>query len=270
MTETSIRSAGRAPLRRARAAGAVLALLVVLAPGCGRNRVADLLVPTGIRPRPAIGSGAISVRLFYDPVRYPDLTLPPFPPTTVKLQLAGIALDSTTLDGSTNVVTFDSLQAGSYLMTSSAFLFFSASLGPIAVTDQLVDAGDDTLTLNPAKVRSTVHLVGDFNGFPSDFPDSISMEQNSVGVWTYPNIDYPAQTIQPGTYRLRFVTDFSYDNPTDYGGSEAVTYTVPVLNATTRLVSGPGTDLKIRVVTTGPYRFTLDERRQTFSVEPIP
>jgi len=247
----------------------VLGLLLLQVTGCNVNRVSELLVPTGLRPRPEVGTGAITAQLDFDPVQFPDLVAPPFPPALVRLFRDGVVMDSVRLDGSTRVVRFDSLFAGTYVMTSSAYLFFSSSLGPIPVVDQLVDAGNDTLLVRPGGIASTVHLAADFNGFPQDFPDSIALVQNRLGVWSYPNLDYPAQTIPPGTYRIRFVTDFSFDNPTDYGGSEAVTYTAPVRDAPTSLVAGPGTNLLIRIETGGPYGFTLDERRQTFSVEPI-
>lgn len=246
-----------------------LGLALVLMAGCNLNRISDLLVPTGLRPRPEVGTGGITAQLDFDPAQFPDLAAPPYPPTLVRLYLDGSPVDSLMLDGSTRMVRFDALFGGTYAITSSAYLFFPSTLGPIPVVDRLVDAGNDTLQVNPSRIVSTVHLAADFNGFPPDFPDSIAMVQNRLGLWSYPNLDYPAQTIAPGTYRLRFVTDFSFDNPTDYGGSETVTLTPPVRDAPTSLVSGSGTNLKIRIDTGGQYSFTLDERRQTFSVEPL-
>ena len=66
----------------------LLALLGTTA-ACERNQLTPLLVPTGVRPRPETGTGAIVGRVVYDPAQSPDLGDPPYPLTIVFLYEAG-------------------------------------------------------------------------------------------------------------------------------------------------------------------------------------
>jgi hypothetical protein len=257
--------------RLAAAPGAVLVaglFAVLLTVACDRNAKTPHLVPTGIRPPPEVGTGSIVGLVRHDPLNAPDLDRPPFPPTVVELLQDGALLAADTLSSTGRWFEFSRLRPGHYTVRAVARVFLPATVADVLVASAPVDAGDLILTIDPLQVASTIHLLGDFNGFPEDFPDSIGMVQNTLGVWTHPNLDYPAQVLAPGTYRLRFVTDFFVDD-SDYGGDPSVVWDAPVADAPTRREAGPGTNLAIRITAAGPYQFTLDERRQTFSVQPL-
>lgn len=265
------------------AAGALLAALA-LASGCDSNSGSPFLIPTGIQKKPPIGPAALTGRVVFDPSQAPDLNTPPFPLTIVELWSDTVLVARDTLDPSTDRFEFTGLHPGSYTVFASAHFFRRSSLPPVRVVSGSVDVGDVNLLINPAGSSNDIHVVGDFNGFtfiPFSPDDSCGMEQKSAGLWYGPNlvevdvggtIEQPdtALTLPAGTWQFRFVTDYDLDNPTDWGGDESQVIDVPVAYAPIRIVSGAGTNLTLRLPSIGRYRFEVDERRRTFSVERLP
>jgi hypothetical protein len=127
-----------------------------------------------------------------------------------------------------------------------------------------VDVGTLTLDFDVNELASDMHVAGDFNNFT--IADTTRMALVAPIVWQYT----PSHPIAAGTYNMKFVTDGSFDNPTDYGGDEGQTIPVPVVHSPTSLVSGFGTAIRLQFPAAAVYRFTLDERRKTFSIETVP
>ncbi len=214
-------------------------------------------------------TGGISGTVSFDDASYPDLATPPYPIATVDLYQGTFKLATAVTNAGDRGFGFGGLAAGSYTLHVTSHLFSAADAGPVTVATDNVDVGTVNLTLDPNRVSSQINLLGNFNGFPgAPFPDSTQMEQTALGVWTYPATGFAAQQIPAGIQNFKFVTDGAYDNPTDWGGDESVTLTVPLTNQPTSLVSGTGTAIHANFPATGAYVFTLDERRGTFSVQP--
>jgi hypothetical protein len=114
-------------------------------------------------------------------------------------------------------------------------------------------------------VSNIINVAGDFNGFSKDSVEW-EMGQTSLGVWSVTS----PHPINPGVSNMKFVTDQNFDVPPDWGGDESVTIPVPATNAATRKVTGSGTAIKLDFTAGGTYTFTLDERRQVFSIQPGP
>lgn len=255
---------------------ALLALSTALAlgAGCGRNDAVTALAPTGIRPAPATWPGSLTGLVVFDPTNTPDLSSPPFPPTRVELFRDGsiVAVDS--LAPSSRNYGFGEIPPGSYSIVVRSSAFFANSRGGLTVREYALDAGNVTLTLNPSVFSNGVDIIGSMPGFGTNQfgMGTTSLDQNVLGVWTYPNDLFPPASIAAGVYRLKFVTDMSSTNTNliGWGGSAAETLSVPITGRRAVRGSGPATDLRVRFPVTGPYAFTLDERRQTFSIASIP
>lgn len=208
-------------------------------------------------------AGSISGELEFEPTLFPDLANPPWPPVRVVLLQGGIEMDEVTTTRTDKTFSFGNLPAGDYRVRADARLYAPDS-ADATVSAGNVDVGTLTLNADFNELASDMHVAGDFNNFT--IADTTRMAFTAQLVWQYT----PSHPIAAGTYNMKFVTDASFDNPTDYGGDESVTITVPVVNSPTGLVSGFGTAIKLQFTAAGNYRFTLDERRQTFSVESVP
>jgi hypothetical protein len=251
---------------------------------CEPNRASSVLIPTGIRPRPDVGEGVVVGRLVFDPLQAPDLDSPPYPLSVVELWSGGAAIATDTLAPMTRDFEFRGLYPGEYTVVASARFFRRTSLPPVRVVSAEVNVGELVLPILPAASSVDIHLVGEFNGFtfiPFAPDDSVGLEQIRSGLWYGPNL-YPvdtgsgeedpdtALTLPAGLHHFRFITDFAEDNPTDYGGDPSQTIAAPAAFVPIRLVSGPGTNLSVQLPVTGRYRFFLDERRLTFTIEQVP
>jgi hypothetical protein len=267
-----------------RVAGTAAILAIALLASCDRNSRQPFLTPTGITQRPDVGPATLTGRVVFDPTQAPDLTSPPFPRTVVELWVDTLLAARDTLDPATDRFEFAGLYPGDYRVVANAHFFLASSLPPVRVLSGVVDVGDVILPINGLASSNDIHLVGDFNGFffiPFSPDDSCGFEQKTAGLWYGPNlqpvdlggtIEDPdtALTLPAGTWKFRFVTDYDIDNPTDYGGDQTQTIDVPVDFSPMKVVSGTGTHLTLRLPVTGRYRFFVDERRLTFSVERLP
>ncbi len=275
---------------------ALVAFAALAAGGCSRNEPGTLLAPTGYRPAPAQWSGRLVGKLFYDPINTPDLATAPYPPTRVELwrfqpDTLMVAVDS--LTNTTTWFDFEHLSPSvDYRVKVFSAMFYEADVNGIKVNENRVDAGNLTLRVNPNATAAGMEIIGTMPGFRlADldygmwFPlDSTRAGAPALGVWEFP---YPnplpanpneedlaywgfaqRHKITAGTYHFKFVTDFP-DDPNNLGGwgnPLGGTLTAPVTNHPAVRATGPATDIVMTFPTTGVYRFTLDERRQTFSV----
>lgn len=257
---------------------AVLALGATLAAGCGGNGPGTLLTPTGIRPAPGSWPGSLTGSILFDPVNTPDLASAPFPPTRVELYQDATLVAVDSLDAGSPDYRFTGVAPGLYSVVARSSAFFAASRGNLPVRDSQLDAGNLTLTLNSGSFSNYIEVIGTMPGFDAGQLGlgTTSLDQNTIGLWTFPNLlmpdIYPYPVIPAGTYRLKFVNDFSSTdaNRIGWGGDPSDTLTAPVTQHRVFRGSGPATDLVVRFPATASYAFTLDERRQTFSVAPMP
>jgi len=261
-------------LLRLLAALVAVPALLAIAGGCGTNVPGTLMAPTGIRPAPETWPGSLTGAVFFDPTNTPDLAAPPFPPTRVELFFGGnlVAVDS--LEPHSRNYLFTGLAAGSYAIVVRSSAFNANSRGSLPVRDGQLDAGNTVLTLNPSSFSNSVDVMGSMPGFGTDQfgMGTTSLDQNVLGVWTYPNSLLPPTEIAAGTYRLKFVTDMSStdNNLIGWGGSATDTLDAPLTDVLASRGSGPSTDLVVRFPASGTYAFTLDERRQRFSIALAP
>jgi len=258
----------------------VFALLLVVGgsiaslAGCGRNEAGSVLAPTGVRPAPAEWLGSVTGLIFFDPLNTPDLAAPPYPPTRVELFMGGVLTAVDSLEPGSRSFYFPHVAPGDYSIVVRSRVFFSRSRGGIIVRERALDIGNVTLTLNPLALENAVYVAGAIPGLGTDqipFATGI-LEGSGFGIWTYPNLFWDPVVIPAGTYRFKFVTDESSTdaNLIGWGGNSADTLVVPVTSQPAFKGSGPATDLVVRFPDTGTYAFTLDERRQRFSIELVP
>ena len=263
------------PLRPAHLLAAAALLALALA-GCDRNQPGTALAPTGIRPAPARWPGGVTGVVHFDPLNTPDLASPPFPPTRIELwrDTLRIAVDS--IGGATNTFKFTNVVNGVYSVVVRSSAFYANSIGGVQVLNQPRDAGDVTLTINYAAFANGMELLGTIPGFretdQSEYLfglDVGELSTSALGLWTYPSADYPdGQAIPAGTYRFKFATEWPLTSGvwTGWGNALGDTITVPATNHPSLLASGAANDIVMKFPQTGVYGFTVDERRQTFSV----
>lgn len=257
---------------RLRALLALALLLPAALAGCGRNKASHLLVPTGIQPAPPDSAGVLFGFTRHDSLVYAGLEGSPFPPCVITLSKDGTALAADTTTGLDREFRFSQLPAGTYLLTAQSHAFAGAAAVVLTDGRAIRDAGDLYLPARPESLNALTSVVGRMPGFAiADMRARRSwMVQNPAGLNTYPNLTFPPTSIAAGTYRFKFVTDFSSTATRliGWGGDSTVVYTAPVTNARVRYASGPAEDLKVTFPTSGVWAFTLDERRLTFSIAP--
>ncbi len=258
-----------------RLAAIALAALLWAVAGCGRNAPSSLLVPTGIRPAPAVPTGGLFGFIAYDTVTYVGLGTPPYPPTTVYLFRGATAVDTVATGGSSRRFGFANLMPGDYSIVVRSHAFRPGAFGLFRVVNGSRDAGDLALTPNTTdSLASTVYVIGDMPGYSVDEINTFSTYCDGavVGVWTFPNVLFTPVEITAGTHRVKFVTDASSTtgNLIGWGGDATAPLNVPVTNEPARFGAGPSTDIVATFPTTGVYAFTFDERRLTFSIVPAP
>lgn len=255
-----------------------LALLVMLAfTGCGRNTSGHLLVPTGIRPAPAVPTGALTGVVVFDSLAYPGLGTPPFPPARVQVTRNGAVVAETITTASSNTFTVPRLVPGDYGVVVRSHAFSPRAFGPFRVVDRTRDAGDLPLSANTADSLATnVFVIGTLPGYSTDELATFTTlcVGTSAGRWelndTLNIYAAPLPIVPAGTYRLKFVTDASSTpgHLIGWGGDPNRTLDAPFVNAPARFGTSDSSDLVVRFPTTGRYHFIFDERRLTLSIRP--
>jgi hypothetical protein len=262
-TTSGIRSRSRAARR---AAVALAAGLTLLAAACGRDATRNPITPTGIRPPLLEGTGVLSGYVIYDPVNFPDLATPPYPPTIVTLLEGATTVAVDTLADTTRFFAFHDLLPGAYTVRADARLLTTGTAGPTEIYEDARDAGDVRLNADPSEGAVDLWLVGSFDG--ESFADSCKFLQSALGRWLGPDFDADsALTLAAGTYAIRF---FALGNDVlEYGIPAASTVDVPVTGLRLEVLGTSANGLRLRFPQTGRYRFFLDERRQTLGVESL-
>lgn len=259
---------------RARFPLLALSALLALA-GCGKNTTSQLLVPTGIRPAPAVPTGALTGVIVFDTTAYPGLGQPPFPPVRVQMTQGGTVVAETLTTPSSPSFTFTRLKRGDYGVVVRSHAFSPHAYGPYRVVDRMRDAGDLALTANTAdSLASNVFVIGTMPGYTTDELATFTTLciGTSAGLWRLDN-DFnlyasPMPTIAAGTYRLKFVTDASSTpgNLIGWGGDGAQTLEAPFTNAPARFGTTAASDLVVHFATTDTFAFVFDERRLSISI----
>ncbi len=259
---------------RARSLWLTLPLLVALV-GCGRNEKGQVLVPTGIRPAPAVPTGGLTGVVVFDTTAYPGLDRAPFPPVRVQMTQGGLVVAETLTTPGSPAFTFARLKPGDYGLVARSHAFSPRAYGPFRVVDRTRDAGDLKLIANTAdSLASNVFVIGTMPGYSPDelLTFTTLCIGTSAGLWRLDN-DYnlyasPMPTIAAGTYRLKFVTDASstIGNLIGWGGDGSQTLSAPFTDAPARFGTTPATDLVVHFATTDTFAFVFDERRLSISI----
>ncbi len=204
--------------------------------------------------------GGIRATLAFDPFTLP-ITAPPYPPVTAKLYWGAERLDSLLLSTGSDLLDLTDLDQAGYRLVLTSPLYTTVEL-PVTVGTGAVDLGTLNLTADFNLLASSIHVAGDFNAWSvSALPAEIGGELAWSVTTTTP--------IPAGVHDLKFARYGSFVDPA-YGGDPGTTLDVPVVNQPTRLVTGGGSAtsaIRVNFPATANYTFTLDERRQVFSIQ---
>lgn len=207
--------------------------------------------------------GGVQATLAYDPSTLP-ITTAPYPPTTAKLYWGTELLDSLLVPTSGNTLDFPDLDQATYRLTLSSPLYPTVDL-PVTVGSSVTDLGTLNMVFDFYLLASTINLAGDFNGWSAS---ALSADLNGDLAW----VATTTTPITAGVHDFKFARYGGFvDQP--YGGDPLTTLGIPVTNQPTSLVASGGTSanaIRVDFPATGNYTFTLDERRQVFSVTAAP
>jgi len=227
------------------------------------NVTADHTVEASFVYNTATLPGGIHATLAYDPSTLPIATAP-YPPTTAKLYWGTARLDSLLIPTSGNSLDLSDLDQATYRLTLSSPLYPTVDL-PVTVGSGVTDLGTLNMVFDFNLLASTVNVAGDFNGWSAS---ALPTDLNGDLAWTVTT----STPITAGVHDFKFARYGGFVDPA-YGGDPGTTLTVPFANQPTRLVSGGGTStnaIRASFPATGNYTFTLDERRQVFSIVAAP
>lgn len=206
--------------------------------------------------------GGIHAVLAFDPFTLP-ITTPPYPPVTARLFWGSERLDSLALSTATDVLGLGDLDQASYRLVLSSPLYTTVEV-PVTVGTGVVDLGTLNMTADFNLLASAVNVAGDFNGWSAS---ALSAEMGGDLVWSVTT----TTPIAAGVHDFKFARYGSFVDRA-YGGDPGATLTAPVANQPTWLVTGGGSAtnaIRVDFPATANYTFTLDERRQVFSVQAV-
>ncbi len=195
-------------------------------------------------------------------VSFAGLSTGPYPQATVDLYqgTATTPLATVKSHATTRVFSFQTLPNGTYKVEISSPCFVKETRSGVTVAGANVDLGSVTLAAGTSAFTK-IQIVGEFTSW--DAGEAPQMVQAPPCVWT---ATVPITADMIGTPKFfKFLTNGVFDNPKDYGGDENTLLTLPG-TFSIRPVSGQGTALKVQFPGPGTYVFTLDERRQQFTV----
>ena len=219
--------------------GAAVAALI----GCGKNLPTSVLVPTGYRP--GTPPGAISGTVAFDPVRRAENA--PYPRVVAELHTFRVG-------GRGQADSIGAHRAPRSRRHDDRFRVHGRDAGdphpPVPHRARLRRrrprpdhrrAGSGAPQPHRASGRGeslalATYVVGTMPGFSIDdafMNATTAMVQDTLGLWKYPDMLFGYTPIAAGTYRFKFVTDFSstQDRLIGWGGDSTVTLTAPVTNA---------------------------------------
>ena len=195
-------------------------------------------------------------------VAFAGLSTGPYPQATVDLYqgTATTPLATVKSNATTRTFAFQTLPNGTYKVEISSPCFIKETRTGVTVTGANVDLTTVTLAAGTSAF-TTIQIVGEFTSWdPTEAPQ---MVQSPACVWTA-TVQVTADMIGAPKF-FKFLTNGAFDTPPDYGGDESTLLTLPGTYSI-RPVSGQGTALKVQFPGAGTYVFTLDERRQQFTV----
>ena len=202
--------------------------------------------------------GGIRATLAFDPFTLP-ITTPPYPPVTAKLYWGTVRLDSLLLPTSGAALDLADLDQATYRLVLTSPLYTALDL-PVTVGTGVTDLGPLNMELDFNLMASAVGVAGDFNGWSAT---ALSADLTGELAWS------ATTPVTAGVHAFKFARNGGFVDPA-YGGDPGTTLDAPVVNQPTRLVTGGGSPtnaIRVNFPTTADYTFTLDERRQVFSVQ---
>jgi hypothetical protein len=265
----------RPPQLRTLALAAAAAAALTTA-GCGSNTDPALLVPTGVRPRPPVGEGAVSGTIVFDPAQAPDLSVAPYPLTRVELWRGTELAVEDTLDPGLRSFEFEGLGPGDYTVVAQADFFRRTSLPPVRVVSAPVDVGDLVLGIDGTDNPSEVHVLYDEAAPPrtiafGNVRDTTGLLQSGpLGLWTFPQTFSRPPVLAAGVHRLRFILNRARSNPVNWSTATTDTIDAPAAFVPARRIEGAGVDFWVRVAAPTQFAIALDIRRRTISLNPLP
>jgi len=255
---------------------AALLVAALASGGCARNSAEPILVPTGVRPAPAVGEGAVSGVLVFDRIQAPDLVTPPYPLTAVELWRGADLVVRDTLESDVRTFSFAGLTPGDYTVVAHANFFLATSLPPVRVVSQAVDVGDLELPIDGSDNPSEVHILYDEVLPPRTIPignvrdTTGQMESGVLGLWTFPQSFSQPPLLAAGVHRMRFILNRARANPINWTTVTTDTIDVPVSFEPALRIEGAGVDFWIRVAAPTRFAVELDLRLRTISLTPLP
>jgi len=255
----------------------IAALAAALASaGCDRNQADPVLVPTGIRPSPETGAGAVSGLVVFDRAQAPDLATGPYPLTWVELRRDTALAARDTLAPTTRAFEFTGLGPGEYTVVAGANFFRRTSLPPVRVVSTPVDVGDLEISIDGADNPSDVHVIYDEATPPRTIPSGNArdttglMKSGPLGVWTFPQAFSRPPELGAGVHRIRFLLNRARANPVNWSTVSTDTLDAPFAFAPALRIEGAGTDFFTRVAAPTQFGITLDIRRRSITLNPLP
>ena len=106
---------------------------------------------------------------------------------------------------------------------------------------------------------SDIRLAGTFTSPAYDLPNSPAMTNVSGCIWRV------TTHLDPGTYDIKFVTGGALGTPPDYGDTTGIARTLPGSGFPAVPVSDPGHAIRIQVLNSDQYTFTLEEAGRQWS-----
>lgn len=194
-------------------------------------------------------------------VAFENADQPPFPQVRVTAEQDAVAAGSDSSEAADGSYEISGLAAGSYDLVFKAFGYLDTTLTGVQVGETVVEVPAVRLRPGCVSAYDSIYVAGQFTTPPFDLSVSPVMTQVSGCQWEA-TVNIP----RADTYLFKFVTGPGFDNPTDYGGDEAITVPIDSTFAV-REVSGTGTAIKLYVPFPGDFLFELDEETRTFRVE---
>jgi hypothetical protein len=225
------------------------------------NVTADHTIEASFVYNTATLPGGVQATLAYDPLTLP-ITTAPYPPTTAKLYWGTELLDSLLVPTGGLALAFADLDQATYRLTLSSPVYATVDI-PVTVGSGVTDLGTLNMVFDFSLLAGSVSVAGDFNGWSAG---ALLAEGTSELTSTV------STSITAGVHDLKFAREGGFVDLA-YGGDPGTTLGIPVTNQPTRLVAGGGSStnaIRVDFPATGNYTFTLDERRQVFSITAAP
>lgn len=187
----------------------------------------------------------------------------PLPEARVQLLKAGTTLAVDELDV-TQAFSFSGVPVGDYDIRISAAGYQTTTVTGTVTANLTTDVGTVNLLVGYTSAFNKVEVIGDFptvNWTPELAPD---MVQDPPGVWKA-----VVNGVTAGNHYFKFRTNDNWESPDpDYGTPTDETCR-PELTGGVALITSSGSALCVTFPEAANYRFTLDERALTYTIEKV-